>query len=768
MPATCRVKPVASFESTGICSLPEEQESYSIDAGANRVLANVDDVDLRLNLVSGDACGSCHVTSDVSIGSYLPKRTKCDNFAVNYECGHTSAMLLHQPFQSMPPTTNAEEFTTNAPNFQCSIAATQIPSICSLPEEQESYSIDVGANRVLANVDDVDLRLNLVSGDACGSRHVTSDVSIGSNLPKRTKCDNFAVNYECGHTSAMLLHQPFQSMPPTMNAEEFTTNAPNFQYSIAATQIPSSENLSMIDDICQAIIPEHVPDNRYHLPILSDLRDINPLSKESIQSRGSSNQSNQIPSSMDKGKRKICEVSNKDQPFPEACGLASFSETSSSVQLLCSEDFSIIGDSRQPIMPEHLTHSRQHLPFVSNSHATSPSSNETTMHPSSTGRRRRGRPCKRSTISIEDPPNTGNLMHDSQHLCQPGSSSNESGQVQPIPTTAANLNPSMGYPRHRRQAAMHPSLSRSQQQGNPRNKGPAPRQEVLQIHTYIWADVTKSAIIARHVSGMTKGSPSVIEGAQNIINVATAEKLNLILGMSIQKIDNSIKMGRGPYVFKISGQIYHRKGSLCPEQDAHPQFLQLYIYDTENKVANRLERFQRSCHGLRVDIVENLINVLDEHNELVQLFRTARNKMAEANIPQLKVRLFGVVGSRQHELPTGDSIGAIVFEGGPDVETNFDVVIEQHDRRLKRVNKLNASYMSLQFPLIFLFGEDGYHLGSVWLSSGSSDDPPKKMTMLKFYSYEYRQMEQSSSIVPSSDSTGKEIVPHSEEITLLI
>lgn len=39
------------------------------------------------------------------------------------------------------------------------------------------------------------------------------------------------------------------------------------------------------------------------------------------------------------------------------------------------------------------------------------------------------------------------------------------------------------------------------------------------------------------------------------------------------------------------------------------------------------------------------------------------------------MRLFGVIGSRQHELPAGDSIGAIVFEGGPDIETDFDVII---------------------------------------------------------------------------------------------
>ncbi|PWA61719.1 hypothetical protein CTI12_AA370850 [Artemisia annua] len=166
--------------------------------------------------------------------------------------------------------------------------------------------------------------------------------------------------------------------------------------------------------------------------------------------------------------------------------------------------------------------------------------------------------------------------------------------------------------------------------------------------------------------------------------------------------------------------------------------------------------------SLRPDIVEHLIELLDEHNQLVQLFRTATDKMAEADIPEFRVRLFGVVGSRQHELPTGDSIGAIVFKGGPDVETEFDVVVEQHDHQLQYVSKLNASYMSMQFPLLFFFGEDGYHLGRVLLSRRTSSDPPKKMSMKMYYA----QMEHSSSIVASGQPTGKAIVTHSDDIGL--
>nr|GFB70652.1 helitron helicase-like domain-containing protein [Tanacetum cinerariifolium] len=50
------------------------------------------------------------------------------------------------------------------------------------------------------------------------------------------------------------------------------------------------------------------------------------------------------------------------------------------------------------------------------------------------------------------------------------------------------------------------------------------------------------------------------------------------------KIDDSVNKGRGPYVFKILGQIYHWIGSLFPEEGHHPRFLQLYVYDTHDEL----------------------------------------------------------------------------------------------------------------------------------------------------------------------------------------
>jgi len=58
------------------------------------------------------------------------------------------------------------------------------------------------------------------------------------------------------------------------------------------------------------------------------------------------------------------------------------------------------------------------------------------------------------------------------------------------------------------------------------------------------------------------------------------------------KVENKINNGAGPPQFIISGQNYHRIGSLIPSEGQRPKFCQLYIYDTDNELANRLSHFR--------------------------------------------------------------------------------------------------------------------------------------------------------------------------------
>nr|GEY86285.1 DNA helicase [Tanacetum cinerariifolium] len=204
------------------------------------------------------------------------------------------------------------------------------------------------------------------------------------------------------------------------------------------------------------------------------------------------------------------------------------------------------------------------------------------------------------------------------------------------------------------------------------------------------------------------------------------------------RVDDSINIGRGPYVFKISSQLYHWLGSLCPVEGERPRFLQLYVYDTDNKVDNHMFHFGGSNSDLRRDIVEGLIELLDNHNALVQLFRTAPKKLLDLEVPPFKVRLFNVVGAREYELSTGDMLGATVYEPIPDTNMDFDIVIDQRIGQPQRVSKLHPSYMALQFSLPFVYGEDGYSKDIKMVRvSGMSSDEDRRLTMKAYYSIDF-------------------------------
>jgi len=92
------------------------------------------------------------------------------------------------------------------------------------------------------------------------------------------------------------------------------------------------------------------------------------------------------------------------------------------------------------------------------------------------------------------------------------------------------------------------------------------------------------------------------------------------------KIDMDINKGPSPYVFKINGQVHHQIGSLLPDEGKSPVYAQLYIYDTDNEVENRISIFDRDrdCEGENeIDrrIVEGLVRMFDAANELVKSFR---------------------------------------------------------------------------------------------------------------------------------------------------
>lgn len=110
------------------------------------------------------------------------------------------------------------------------------------------------------------------------------------------------------------------------------------------------------------------------------------------------------------------------------------------------------------------------------------------------------------------------------------------------------------------------------------------------------------------------------------------------------KIDHAINRSRGPYVFCINSQIHHRIGSLLPSAGEPPQFVELYIYDTENEITNRihaLDTSERLEADLDRNIIQGLLQMLDDHNPLVKTFRMAKDRLKDHGEENVAIRIIG-------------------------------------------------------------------------------------------------------------------------------
>ncbi|KAH0757108.1 hypothetical protein KY290_020601 [Solanum tuberosum] len=166
------------------------------------------------------------------------------------------------------------------------------------------------------------------------------------------------------------------------------------------------------------------------------------------------------------------------------------------------------------------------------------------------------------------------------------------------------------------------------------------------------------------------------------------------------KIDASVNQTKGPRTFRLSGQNYHKIGSLLPNEGSTPKFAQLYIYDTENEVTNRMNVISsgESNNQIHAQIVTELKEMLDKHNVLAKSFRMVRDRFQAEHSTNVKLRLIGRRGSdgRRYNLPSVSEVAALVVGDFEPTNTDRDIIIESQNGQLQRINELNAAYLGLQ------------------------------------------------------------------------
>ncbi|CAH1418620.1 unnamed protein product [Lactuca virosa] len=223
------------------------------------------------------------------------------------------------------------------------------------------------------------------------------------------------------------------------------------------------------------------------------------------------------------------------------------------------------------------------------------------------------------------------------------------------------------------------------------------------------------------------------------------------------KVDSSINTGNAPYIFRLSGQNYHSMGSLLPTGGSRPKFCQLYIYDTDNEISNRSTSISgptiastSSSRSYDLQIIEFLKVMLDSNNALVKSYRMVRDSLHENPGANLKLRLIGKreQDGRTYNLPTSSEVAALIVGDIRDSIEKRDIIVETSLGLLKRISELHPSYLALQYPLLFSYGDDGYRVDILHRGiTSSSNSKRPTCTMREFFAYRIQDRDQSFSLL---------------------
>ncbi|CAN1310135.1 ATP-dependent DNA helicase PIF1 [Linum perenne] len=177
------------------------------------------------------------------------------------------------------------------------------------------------------------------------------------------------------------------------------------------------------------------------------------------------------------------------------------------------------------------------------------------------------------------------------------------------------------------------------------------------------------------------------------------------------KFDPKLINSRGPYSLILCGENYHFMGSLLPPNGQHPRYSQLYVHDPNSEVNERISQFPAAESKLHLSLIQQLQDMLDEYNILTKTFRQVRASLEHSQNKDLRLRITGqrIPNGKQYELPSGVELAGLIPGDFEPNHEDRDIIVNNCNSGLQRITSLHPLFDSLHFPLLFPYGNDGFH-----------------------------------------------------------
>jgi hypothetical protein len=216
------------------------------------------------------------------------------------------------------------------------------------------------------------------------------------------------------------------------------------------------------------------------------------------------------------------------------------------------------------------------------------------------------------------------------------------------------------------------------------------------------------------------------------------------------KIDCSVWGPKGIHTFRMRGELCHLMGSLLPEPGAPAAFLQIYMFESDStaEAGRRLEILD--SFRPNPSLVNRLQAMLWEHNPICQTLRFAKERLASnpslaidlttiapltqptslrrqtssslnGDTPQLhpNVAVNSITADvRRYNRPTSAEVAVLIEDDSSlDMDTlstrgrrKRDLILQTRSSgQLQRTSELHSGYGAWRYPLLFPFGEQGWH-----------------------------------------------------------
>jgi len=134
----------------------------------------------------------------------------------------------------------------------------------------------------------------------------------------------------------------------------------------------------------------------------------------------------------------------------------------------------------------------------------------------------------------------------------------------------------------------------------------------------------------------------------------------------------------------------------------------LYIHDTKREHQNR----HAIMPSLDPTTLDRLLTMMYNINPYVKVFKMARDMMATEGVPMdLKLCLIAsrTKDARRYNVLTTNEVATLMVGDGFKAIDRCDVILAQQASPFQRISKLHVGYMALHYPLLFPYGEDGWH-----------------------------------------------------------